>query len=378
MSWSWSWPCKVSSHPSALFFLARKLSEWAPDVVFSFFCTPKTNGSLTSWPALPNLRIYDVADGLPVGHVSKGRVDDEIDFFLGVTPGNYREAVKRVDEMEKVSCVVSDAFLWFAREMAEEMSVAWVAFWIAGACALSDKARQQGDFESIHRNIMVGFSTWDFDPMDLSNPFPHKGFVHIWQGYKDKLVPFLLLHYVSKMLPWIQYHELADCGHLLIKSDGLNPNSISFLPPALHTIPTAPSPKAHVAVLTFPFGSHPSVPFFLTRKLAEWAADVAFSFFCIAKTNSYLSSWPTIPNLRIYDLADGVAEGHMLEVSLEDQIELFLWATPGNYREAIKRVNEIDKVGYVLSDALLWFAGHMAEEMGRGRSLGGVLERQCL
>ncbi|XXG51658.1 hypothetical protein AAC387_Pa03g0181 [Persea americana] len=126
-----------SSHPSALFFLARKLSEWAPDVVFSFFCTPKTNGSLSSWLALPNLRIYDVADGLPVGHVSKGRVDDEIDFFLWATPGNYREAVKRVDEIEKVSCVVSDAFLWFAREMAEEMGVAWVAFWIAGACALS-------------------------------------------------------------------------------------------------------------------------------------------------------------------------------------------------------------------------------------------------
>ncbi|XXG51665.1 hypothetical protein AAC387_Pa03g0186 [Persea americana] len=287
------------SHPSALFFLACKLSEWAPDVVFSFFCTPKTNGSHTSWPALPNLRIYDVADGLPVGHVSKGRVDDEIDFFLGATPGNYREAVKRVDEIEKVSCVVSDALLWFSREMAEEMGVAWVAFWIAGACALS-----------VHLNT------------DLIR------------------------------------------RKIGTRTEGLNPNSISFLPPALHTIPTAPSPKAHVAVLTFPFGSHPSVPFFLTRKLAEWAPDVAFSFFCIAKTNSYLSSWPTIPNLRIYDLADGVAEGHMLEVSLEDQIELFLRATPGNYREAIKRVNEIDKVGYVLSDALLWFAGHMAEEMG--------------
>ncbi|KAJ8641512.1 hypothetical protein MRB53_018206 [Persea americana] len=55
-----------------------------------------------------------------------------------------------------------------------------------------DKARQQGDFESIHRDLMVGFSTWDFDPMDLSNPFPHKGSFHIWQGYEDKLVPFLL------------------------------------------------------------------------------------------------------------------------------------------------------------------------------------------
>ncbi|RWR75338.1 anthocyanidin 3-O-glucosyltransferase 7-like protein [Cinnamomum micranthum f. kanehirae] len=111
----------ISSHSSALFFLARKLSEWAPDVAFSFFCTPKTNGSLSSLPTLPNLRIYDVADGLPEGH----------------TPGNYREAVKRVDEIEKVSCVVSDVLLWFGREMAEQMGVAWVAFWIAGASALS-------------------------------------------------------------------------------------------------------------------------------------------------------------------------------------------------------------------------------------------------
>ncbi|KAJ8634648.1 hypothetical protein MRB53_008915 [Persea americana] len=126
----------------------------------------------------------------------------------------------------------------------------------------------------------------------------------------------------------------------------------------------ASGPKAHVAVLTFPFSSHPSALFFLTRKLAEWVPDVAFSFFCIAKTNTYLSSWPTIPNLRIYDVADGVEEGHVLEVSLEDQLELFLRATPWNYREAIQRVDEIDKVSYVLSDAFLWFAGLMAEEMG--------------
>lgn len=64
---------------------------------------------------------------------------------------------------------------------------------------------------------MVGFSTWDFDPMDLSNPFPRNdGSVHIWQGYEDKLIPFLLQRHVSKRLPWIQYHELADSGHLLI------------------------------------------------------------------------------------------------------------------------------------------------------------------
>ncbi|XXG51672.1 hypothetical protein AAC387_Pa03g0192 [Persea americana] len=124
------------SHPSSLFFLARKLAEWAPDVAFSFFCTRKTNGSLSSWPTLPNLRFFDVADGLPEGHELKGGIEEELEFFLRATPGNYREALKRVDEKEKVSCVLSDAFLWFAGEMAEEMGVPWVAFWIAVACSL--------------------------------------------------------------------------------------------------------------------------------------------------------------------------------------------------------------------------------------------------
>ncbi|RWR82337.1 hypothetical protein CKAN_01105300 [Cinnamomum micranthum f. kanehirae] len=85
-----------------------------------------------------------------------------------------------------------------------------------------DNGRQQGDFESMHRDIMVSFSKWDFDPMDLDNPFPHKESVHIWQGYEDKIVPTILQRYVSKKLPWIQYHELADYGHMLIHVDGMS------------------------------------------------------------------------------------------------------------------------------------------------------------
>lgn len=65
----------------------------------------------------------------------KGSVEEEIEFFLRATPGNFREALAGVGE--KVSCVLSDAFLWFAGHVAEEMCVPWVAFWIAGACTLS-------------------------------------------------------------------------------------------------------------------------------------------------------------------------------------------------------------------------------------------------
>ncbi|XP_042510526.1 uncharacterized protein LOC122085968 [Macadamia integrifolia] len=80
-----------------------------------------------------------------------------------------------------------------------------------------DKVRQQGVFESLHRDMMIGFGTWDFDPMDLSNPFPQgEGSVYIWQGHEDRIVPCLLQRYVAHKLPWIRYHEVHDGGHLFI------------------------------------------------------------------------------------------------------------------------------------------------------------------
>ncbi|KAK9280369.1 hypothetical protein L1049_014058 [Liquidambar formosana] len=93
------------------------------------------------------------------------------------------------------------------------------------------KVRQQGVFESLHRDLMVGFGMWDFDPMDLSNPFPQNdGIVHIWQGYEDPFVPFQLQRYVSKKLPWIQYHEVPDGGHLIMSLGGTFPSTSNALP----------------------------------------------------------------------------------------------------------------------------------------------------
>lgn len=84
------------------------------------------------------------------------------------------------------------------------------------------KVQQQGLFESLHRGLMVGFGTWEFDPTDLINPFPQtNGSVHIWQGYEDPLVPSLIQRYVSWRLPWIQYHEVTDGGHLIMYDTGL-------------------------------------------------------------------------------------------------------------------------------------------------------------
>ncbi|XP_030457176.1 uncharacterized protein LOC115678031 [Syzygium oleosum] len=84
------------------------------------------------------------------------------------------------------------------------------------------KIRHQGDYESLHRDLKVQFGNWEFDPMELNNPFPNnEGSVSLWQGHNDKLVPFELQRYVAKKLPWIKYHEVADGGHLLFHEPGL-------------------------------------------------------------------------------------------------------------------------------------------------------------
>ncbi|XAR59666.1 hypothetical protein NMG60_11015585 [Bertholletia excelsa] len=79
------------------------------------------------------------------------------------------------------------------------------------------KLQQEGVFDSLRRDFIVGFSKWDFDPLDLIHPFPkNESSVHIWQGYEDKVVPVQLQRYVWKRLPWIKYHEVPDGGHLLV------------------------------------------------------------------------------------------------------------------------------------------------------------------
>ncbi|KAG2327926.1 hypothetical protein Bca4012_036960 [Brassica carinata] len=82
--------------------------------------------------------------------------------------------------------------------------------------------RQQGEYESIHRDLKVGFSSWEFDPLDLQDPFPNNnGSVHLWHGDEDMFVPVKLQRYIASKLPWIRYHELSGSGHLLPYVEGL-------------------------------------------------------------------------------------------------------------------------------------------------------------
>ncbi|KAG8374132.1 hypothetical protein BUALT_Bualt11G0099100 [Buddleja alternifolia] len=91
-------------------------------------------------------------------------------------------------------------------------------------------ARQQGEFESIHRDMRIGFGTWEFDPMDLKNPFlESEGSVHLWQGDDDLLVPVTLQRYIANQLPWIHYHELPGSGHMFPYAGGMADSIIQSL-----------------------------------------------------------------------------------------------------------------------------------------------------
>ncbi|GAA0152694.1 hydrolase [Lithospermum erythrorhizon] len=82
--------------------------------------------------------------------------------------------------------------------------------------------RQQGEYESIHRDLMIGFGKWEFDPMDLETPFPNgEGSVHLWMGDEDLYVPVTLQRYIAKRLNWICYHELPGSGHMFPYADGM-------------------------------------------------------------------------------------------------------------------------------------------------------------
>lgn len=84
------------------------------------------------------------------------------------------------------------------------------------------QVRQQGDFESIHRDLIIGLGTWEFSPIDLNNPFlNNEGSVHLWQGDEDLLVPVTMQRYIAQRLPWIKYHEVSGSGHMFPFAAGM-------------------------------------------------------------------------------------------------------------------------------------------------------------
>ncbi|PSR92958.1 Dihydrolipoyllysine-residue acetyltransferase component of acetoin cleaving system like [Actinidia chinensis var. chinensis] len=93
---------------------------------------------------------------------------------------------------------------------------------LRGREKLKENAKQQGEFESVHRDMMVGFGSWEFDPMDLENPFvDNEGSGHLWHGDEDGLVPVSLQRYIAGRLSWIHYHEVPGGGHMFPYANGM-------------------------------------------------------------------------------------------------------------------------------------------------------------
>ncbi|XP_071700253.1 uncharacterized protein [Rutidosis leptorrhynchoides] len=81
---------------------------------------------------------------------------------------------------------------------------------------------QQGEYESLYRDLNIGFGKWDFDPLDIEDPFPNNnGSVHLWMGDQDLIVPVTLQRYIAKKLIWVKYHEVTGGGHMFIHHDGV-------------------------------------------------------------------------------------------------------------------------------------------------------------
>ncbi|XP_076907539.1 uncharacterized protein LOC143564024 [Bidens hawaiensis] len=103
--------------------------------------------------------------------------------------------------------------------------------------------RQQGEYESLHRDLMIAFGKWEFDPMELEDPFPSNAesvhlssqdvnaprSVHVWQGDDDRFTPVILQRYIAQRLPWVKYHELKNAGHLYAFADGMTDTILKSL-----------------------------------------------------------------------------------------------------------------------------------------------------
>ncbi|XP_072952653.1 anthocyanidin 3-O-glucosyltransferase-like [Typha angustifolia] len=132
------------SHPAALFHVARALSAAKPPgAAFSFLSTAASLGPLASDG--DNLRLVAIDDGVPDGlgpppPPPSPEVERRIGMFLeAAAAGGIMEGVKKAEAAAggvAVSCVVSDAFMWMAAEVAAQLGVPWVPLWPGATSAL--------------------------------------------------------------------------------------------------------------------------------------------------------------------------------------------------------------------------------------------------
>ncbi|KAM1317516.1 hypothetical protein ACFX13_002874 [Malus domestica] len=123
--------------------VCRLASSTSPDMCFSFLNSERSNNVLFSEKSesnIPsNLKHYNVSDGVPKNHVLKGHPMEVVELFLKATPANYKIGIEKAvaETGKKVTCLITDAFLVFAGEMAQNWGVPWIPLWIPMPCNLS-------------------------------------------------------------------------------------------------------------------------------------------------------------------------------------------------------------------------------------------------
>ncbi|XP_022756537.1 flavonoid 3-O-glucosyltransferase-like [Durio zibethinus] len=123
------------THAVPLLRMVRQLSDASPGVVFSFLSTEQSNNS--TFPKdekLDNIKPFHVGDGLPEGYSFKGNPHEPVEYFVKALPGNFREAIDALvaETGKRIDCLITDAFYWFAADIADELNVPWLALWTAG------------------------------------------------------------------------------------------------------------------------------------------------------------------------------------------------------------------------------------------------------
>ncbi|KAJ8452134.1 hypothetical protein Cgig2_016715 [Carnegiea gigantea] len=130
------------THAAPLLLLVKRLAAAAPDVRFSFLNTTKSNSLLfkainvSGFPNIVPCSImpddHDKGDG---GHHHL----KAIGVFLQAAPDGVRRGVAEIEAAVgvAVSCLITDAFLWFCGEIADKKGVPWVPLWTASSASLS-------------------------------------------------------------------------------------------------------------------------------------------------------------------------------------------------------------------------------------------------
>ncbi|KAB2634857.1 anthocyanidin 3-O-glucosyltransferase 7-like [Pyrus ussuriensis x Pyrus communis] len=123
--------------------VCRLANSTSPNMCFSFLSSEKSNNLLFSEKSKSNIpsdiKHYNVSDGVPKTHVLKGHSMDAVELFIKATPENYKIGIEKAvtETGKKISCLITDGFLVFAGEMAQNWGVPWIPLWIPMPCTLS-------------------------------------------------------------------------------------------------------------------------------------------------------------------------------------------------------------------------------------------------